>query len=230
MITRLAIAMLSLPGPVLAADAWQDLDAIRAAAERAVAAGAAPGGASVRAHAQALDPRLRLPACDRELAARLPRNSATPRPAVEVRCDGPAPWKVYVAVNRAETRRILVAARTLARGKVLASDDIALADREIDMPGQSYLADPAAVVGQTLRRGLAEGEPLPGGALDGPVAIRAGDEISLESGATGFRVRVAGVARTAGGLGQTIAVQNRSSGRIVQAIVRTEKVAEVALP
>jgi flagella basal body P-ring formation protein FlgA len=230
MMTQVALATLSLAGPVLATDAWQDLDAIRAAAEHAVAAGGAQNGASVRAHAQALDPRLRLPACTRELAAHLPRKSATPRPAVEVRCEGPAPWKVYVAVNRAETRRVLVAARTLARGKVLAFDDIALADREIDTPGQSYLADPAAVIGQTLRRGLAEGEPLPGGALDAPVAIRAGDEISLESGAAGFRVRAAGVARTAGGLGQTIAVRNTSSGRVVQAIVRTEKVAEVTLP
>ena len=218
------------PAAVHGATAWQDLDAIRAAAEQAAAESARHAGAVVKPQAQALDARLRLPACERSLDARLPLKSATRRAMVEVRCDGQTPWKVYVTVNQVETRRILVAARSLTRGKVLAADDILLADREIDVPGQSFLSDPASVIGQTLRRNLAAGEPVPGGTLDGPIAIRAGDEISLESGTAVFRVRAAGVARTAGGLGQTISVQNTSSGRVVQAIVRKEKLAEVVLP
>jgi flagella basal body P-ring formation protein FlgA len=228
-----AIALAAIcagPATVRGAAAWQDLDTIRAAAEHAVIENAGRTGAVIKAQAQALDARLRLPACERPLDAHLSLKSATRRAMVEVRCDGKVPWKIYVTVNQVETRRILVAARSLTRGKVLAADDIQLADREIDLPGQSFLSDPASVVGQTLRRNLAAGEPLPGGAMDGPIAIRAGEEISLESGTAAFRVRAAGVARTAGGLGQTISVQNASSGRVVQAIVRKEKVAEVVLP
>lgn len=226
---RSALATFLLTGPALTAT-WQDLDAVRAAAERAVTEAAGGSGATVHAHAQPLDQRLRLPNCDRDLDTQLPLNTKMLRSSVEVRCTGTAKWKIYVSVSRVETRRILVAARRLARGKVLTSDDILLTEREIDAPGRSYLADANAVVGQTLRRSLEEGEPLPGGTLDAPVAIRAGDEVSLESGSSGFRVRATAVARTAGGLGQTITVQNSSSGRVVQAIVRTEKMVEVALP
>jgi flagella basal body P-ring formation protein FlgA len=59
--------------------------------------------------------------------------------------------------------------------------------------------------------------------------VRRGQQVTLEALAGNFAVRVAGVARSDGALGQLIEVENGSSGKTVQAVVRSERTVEVLL-
>ena len=52
----------------------------------------------------------------------------------------------------------------------------------------------------------------------------------MEARAGAITVQMAGVARDDGGLGQTIPVENSSSKKVVQAVVRNEKYVEILLP
>jgi flagella basal body P-ring formation protein FlgA len=67
------------------------------------------------------------------------------------------------------------------------------------------------------------------GLLDRPPLVRRGQEVMLEARAAGLTVRMAGVARRDGRLGETIPVENISSGEVREAIVRSAKSVEVLI-
>jgi flagella basal body P-ring formation protein FlgA len=85
------------------------------------------------------------------------------------------------------------------------------------------------VAGKRLRRNLEAGAPVTASLLDAPILVRRGQQVTLEAAQGGFQVRMAGVARSEGSLGQIIEVENGGSGRIVQAVVRSAKSVEVLL-
>jgi flagella basal body P-ring formation protein FlgA len=85
------------------------------------------------------------------------------------------------------------------------------------------------VVGQRLRRSLEAGAPVSAALLDAPLMVRRGQQVTLEALAGNFAVRVSGVARADGALGELIEVENGSSGKTVQAVVRSERTVEVLL-
>lgn len=224
----LAVA-LPLTPVASAAPALQPLAAIATAAEsaaRAHAVSTVGGGARVAVTATAPDPRLRLPACAKPLAASVPAGAAA-RLAVEVRCAAPSPWRVYVPVTVAVVRPVVVTARSLARDTILAPGDVRLAEREVAGLAYGSFAAAEEVVGQRLRRDVAEGSILNPGLVLVPPLVRRGQEVLIEARSPGFSVRVAGVARRDGRLGETIPVQNISSGEVREAVVRSAKSVEV---
>lgn len=209
---------------------WHPHAAIQAAAEAAVERAAGGTGARVQAAARPPDARLRLPRCPSPLQAQVGQggvNSA--RTTVEVRCpDGPG-WRLFVPVRLAVSRPVVVAARPLGRDVALTADDIILAELDAARLGYGYLTDPDQAIGQRLRRPVTEGTPLTPALVEAPVLVRRGQQVTLEARSGGITVQMAGEARGDGILGQVIDVENLSSGRMVQAVVRSARVAEVLL-
>ena len=74
-----------------------------------------------------------------------------------------------------------------------------------------------------------EGQALTAGLLSAATLVRRGQQVSVDAQAGGIQVRMAGVARSDGALGDIIDVENATSGRVVQAVVRSEKSVEVLL-
>lgn len=209
----------------------QELEQIRATAVQAAAAHYTESGTRVEIAAAPLDPRLHLPACDRALTGELPDGSReTSRATVEVRCDGVRSWRLYVPVSVSLYRTVVVTAGPLERGKVLAAGDVILAEREIGRLPGSYLASPDAAVGQLLRRSVPAGAVLIASQLEPPILVRRGQQVTLEAKSGPITVQMAGVARHDAALGQVVAVQNSSSRRVLQGIVRNEKSVEVLVP
>lgn len=213
------------------AQPWQDAALVGAAAEKAVRAHLASVDGDVSVAAEPLDPHLRLSACNQPLVADLPA-SARPsaRLTVAVRCTGSAPWRVYVPVRVAVTRMLVVTATPLPRGKVLAPDDVILAEREISAAPGGYLTTVGAVTGRVLRRPVAAGVVLAPGLLDAPLLVRRGQAVTLEARSGGIAVQMAGIARGDGSQGERIEVENVSSGKVIQGIVKNEKTIEILLP
>ncbi len=228
----LCTGVLLVAGTLISAGArsgteWQSHDAIREAAE-AAARKALPGPPAVVADNP--DPRLRLARCTQPLAATVPANGVrSARFTAEVRCDGNQPWRLYLPVRVTSTRPVVVASRALARDTVLAPGDVRLADSAPASVPAGALHDPALAVGRVLRRPADEGQALTVSQLEAPTLVRRGQEVSVEAQAGGLQVRMAGVARGDGALGDIIEVENGASGRIVQAVVRSAKSVEVLL-
>ena len=206
---------------------WQSHAAIRAAAE-AAARLAIPGPAEVVADSP--DPRLRLAACSQPVTATVPANGVrSARLTADVRCDGARPWRLYLPVRVTSSRPVVVASRALARDTVLAPGDVRLANSPLGAAPPGALHEANLVVGRRLRRPADDGQALTTGLLAAPTLVRRGQEVQVAARAGGLQVRMAGVARGDGALGDTIEVESGTSGRVVQAVVRSAKLVEVLL-
>lgn len=211
-------------------EVWQSHAGIREAAAEAVRSAAADTTGSIEVVADSPDPRLRLPRCEEPLKAVLPAASRLAgRLTVEVSCAGSQPWRLYLPVKIESSRPVVVAARSLTRDTILAPGDIRVAKLGPGVSAHGTLTDPAQAIGQRLRRSLESGAPVSAALLDAPLIVRRGQQVTLEALAGNFAVRVAGVARSDGALGQLIEVENGSSGKTVQAVVRSERTVEVLL-
>lgn len=193
--------LLALPMTVaLAADGFQPVESIRAAA-----LGVVPGGqAEVR-----LDPALRMPACAQPLEAR--QASAG---TVEVACaDG---WRLFVPVKLRRSQAVVVLARGIAAGEAIPADALVAESRDTSRIAGAALSDPAQAIGQVARRTLQAGSVLSAGDLAAPRLVRRGDQVALVSRHGGLEVRVAGRALGDAGENERVAVENLSSRRVLQ--------------
>ena len=225
----LPVVALLLPASVVFSGtaAWQSHDSIREAAEAAVRQ-VIPGPAELTADSP--DPRLRLVECDRPLTSVAPGNGVrSARLTAEVRCEGSQPWRLYLPVRVASTRPVVVTTRALARDTVLAPGDVRLAKLAPGAAQVGTLADPANAIGRRLRRPVDEGQAITTGLIAAPTLVRRGQQVSVEAQAGSLKVQMAGTALKDGALGDIIDVQSASSGRTVEAVVRSAKSVEVLL-
>ncbi len=207
-----------------------DARSISQAAERAVLAQASASADRVSLTAAPLDPRLRLAACDRPLQAFITDDGQVRhQTVVGVRCAGKVRWTIYTSITVDTAASVLVARYALPQAAMLTAADFQRQTRELPgLPGE-YLSDPVALTGQRLRRPLSAGEPLSIDALAPAPLIHRGQQIVLLARTTGIEVRMAGVALSDGRVADHIRVQNVSSGRIVEGIVRSDSVVETPL-
>lgn len=209
---------------------WQDLEEIRTVAE-AFATRSSHGNAKTRTvEAGSLDRRLHLKNCSGSLEAFAPpgsrgRSSMT----VGVRCKGATPWKVYVPVRSTRTGLVLVSRHALTRGHKLTTDDVTLAEQDLDRLHYGYLNDPARLVGQELRRSIAPGAVITPPMLAQSRTVRRGQTVTLFADQAGIEIKMRGKALMDGALQHRIRVENLSSGRIVEGIVRSPERVEILL-
>jgi flagella basal body P-ring formation protein FlgA len=227
----LRLLMLGLPaigaavtGPIA------DLAALQSAAEHAVRHEIPPGDAKANVRVQDLDARLRLAECDRPLTAAISGDGQLrAHTTVAVRCEGTVHWTIYMSVTIDSEFSVLVARHAIARDAELTATDFELMPRHLPGLTTDYVTQPAMIAGQRLRKTLAGGEALSLEALTPSNAIHRGQQVTLIAVAGGFEVRMSAVALSDGRLAERIRVQNLSSQRVVEGIVRSDSVVEVPL-
>jgi len=218
--SMLALLAAAWAGPALAADpaAMQAVDSIRQAAEGFVRGQV---GGSIQAQAQSLDPRMQLPACGTELLTRLQSVGNGGQRTVEVSCDTPQHWSLYVPVRLTDNRPVVVVTRALRAGEVLGTQDLRLENRNNGGFG-APLNDLSLALGRTVTRPVAAGAVLTADAVAAAPIIRRGQAVTIVGSAGNFEVRAAGKAMQDGAPGERIAVENSGSRRIIQALVRDD--------
>jgi flagellar basal body P-ring formation protein FlgA len=212
------------------ASATVDPAQISTAAENAVRAQAGANASLLTLQAAPLDPRLRVANCDRALTGFLTDASALRyQTTVGVRCEGSVRWTIYTSV-RVETQAVvLVARRSLARNADITAADFKLETRRVPGILSAYVTELAALTGQRLSRPVAVDEPLSFEALAPANLIRRGQAVVLLAHSGTLEVRMNGIALADGRASEHIKVQNVSSQRIVEGIVRSESVVEAPL-
>ncbi len=203
---------------------------ISRAALQAVRTLAGRSAATLSLTAAPLDPRLRLPACDLPLEAFVTGDGQVrAQTTVGVRCAGSVHWTIYTSITVESVAPVLTARYALPRDAVLTAADFQLQTRHVPGLLASYLSNPAALTDQRLRRPLSAGEPLSIDALAPAPLIRRGQQVVLVARGPGIEVRAAGVALSDGRASDHIRVQNLSSQRIVEGVVRSDSVVETPL-
>ncbi len=177
-----------------------------------------------------LDPRLRLPACNKEPVVRL-ESPAQPvgRVTLRVRCEGTSPWTIFVPAQVRIFQGVLIANRPLKRLAVLSASDLKLAERDIGLLNQGYLTAIEQAVGKKLTRQLLTDQILAPNYLKQAEVVRKGDHVVITARSAGISVRMGGEALTDGALGEQIRVRNRGSERVIRARITGPGQVEAAM-
>ncbi len=200
----LASLLLAALSTAPAAEGITDPAAIRDAA--LVALGVSGTGSEAM-----VDSALRLDACTTALQAQ----PAGPR-TVEVRCGDAPGWRVYVPVRVRKEANVVVLTRPVAAGQSITAEHIAMGRRDIAGAGSVVFEDAAAVIGMTAVQGLVPGGALTSTDLANGRLLKRGDPVVLVSRVDGVEVRVSGRALGRAAPGETVAVENLGSRRIIR--------------
>ena len=177
-----------------------------------------------------LDPRLRMPMCGRELTASL-ESPARPlgRVTVKVRCEGAAPWTVFVPAQVRLFREVVTATRPLRRLGVIEPEDVMLRERDISLISQGYLTSLDQAIGQKLTRPMVADQLVTLVNIEQAEVISKGDQVVITARSGTLSVRMPGEALSNGGLRDQIRVKNLNSQRVIKAQVIAPGQVEVAM-
>lgn len=181
---------------------------------------------TVKIQVGAIDPQLNLEPCQR-IEAFLPTGGRLwGKTMLGARCSAGANWVIYVPITVTVQAPVVVAARPLANGRVLAAEDLTLQSLELTQLPAGVLTDAAAAIGQTLNVGLLPGYPVRQDMLRAPLVIRQGQSVRLVAQGGGFGVSAEGKALGNATAGQTVQVRT-GSGQTVSGIARPDGSVEV---
>lgn len=221
----LALLLVS-PGPAGAGE--QSLEAIREAVEKFLAGQSY--SASPKIEVGRLDDRLKLPSCTVPLEVFFsPGGNRQGAVTVGVRCTEPSPWSIYVPARVEVYGKVIVAARTLVRGAVLAPEDLRFEERALSSLNGYYLSDTSEGIGRVLKRGVAAGAVVSPSVLSEPRLVHRGERVSIVVQGQGLEVRMEGEALKDGALGDVIRVRNLSSKRELEGVVTGAGVVRVRI-
>ena len=223
------VALLMLcAGAEASLEQWQSNESIAAAAEDFIRERVGPRARKTAIKAGVLDSRHRLAHCGKPLEPFLRRGTEISyRTIVGVRCSGAKPWKVYLPVEVVVTDTTYVASRTLPRGHRLTAEDLVAEERDVSRLPTGYIASPKQFLGARLKTQLIAGRLLTPAMLEADIAVRRGQMVTLTVSNGGINIQMSGKALMDGALDQRIRVENTTSGRIVEGIVRSREHVEV---
>jgi len=177
-----------------------------------------------------LDPRLRMPMCDKELTASL-ESPATPigRVTVKVRCEGASPWTVFVPAQVRLFREVVTTTRPLKRAGIIEPGDVVLRERDISSINQGYFTSVDQAIGQKLTRPTVADQVMTLVHLEQAEVVRKGDQVVITARSGTLSVRMPGEALSNGGLAEQIRVKNLNSMRVIKAQVTAPGQVEVSM-
>lgn len=166
------------------------------------------------------DSRRRLEQCDQPLQVFWPFGRKHSRHiSVGVRCDAPAPWKLFLQATVRHYKSVAVLQRQLRRGESLQPDMLRLERRDVLSLRSGYISDVEDSLGMLVKRSLPAGAVISANALAHPSLVSRGDLVQIVAGGAGVSVVTQGTALSDGRAGQVIQVRNNSSQRVLQGVV-----------
>lgn len=187
--------------------------------------GLALPGADVEIVVGEVDPRQTLAPC-RRYEPFVPTGARLwGRTTLGVRCTEGATWTAYVPMQIKVFAEAPVAARPIARGETLTSEDVRQERVELSAYPTGAFAGVAAE-GRIATRAIAAGEPLRRDLLRSPPVVQAGDLVRVIADGNGFAIATDGKALTAGTDGQTVQVAV-ASGRVVTGTARPGRIVAI---
>lgn len=187
-------------------------------------------GVGTQVEATALDERLRLPACSKPPSAFMPQgNNGRGAITVGVRCEAPVAWTLYVPVRISQSMQVLVLNRSLGRGEIVTADMLSLQARDTAALPYGYLSNLSDALGKTLKRPMIAGSVLSPDAIEAQRIIKRGQLVTVFSRVGGLEVRAQGTALSDAGQGERLRVENKSSHRVIEGVVRSADTIEIAM-
>lgn len=187
----------------------------------------AQGANRVEVRTGSLDSRLDFAPCAEALQVELALPRPTGRANARVSCALPTPWYLYVPLELAVYRDVVVATRAMRPGEIIAAGDVTLEERDVLAGGTPALGRLEDVIGHQLRRAVGANAVIGNAAVELPLLVRRGERINLSARSGGINVSVGAEALANGRSGERIRVRNLQSQRVIEATVTGPGRAEV---
>lgn len=139
--------------------------------------------------------------------------------ALLVRVNGRLERNVPIRVELESLADMVVAARQLPPGTVLAADDLAVRRQDVAAVQGRFVARTEDALGKKVRTTIRQGMPLRGDLLERVPVIKSGQLVTIVGESDSLRITVTGRARSSGGVGDVIMVQNLTSSKELPAKV-----------
>jgi flagella basal body P-ring formation protein FlgA len=128
-------------------------------------------------------------------------------------------FTALIGPGMAADLRVVVPARDIPRGEVLAESDLTYGT----VTGTALMAGTVTAMdaarGLETRRVLRAGETISASDLRRPIVVNKGQTVTMTFDAPGVTLTAMGRAMSEGGIGDTVTVQNPASFRMVSAVV-----------
>jgi flagella basal body P-ring formation protein FlgA len=137
--------------------------------------------------------------------------------ALVVRVNGVIEKNIPLRLQVDARTDMVTATRQLLAGTVLTLDDLRLQKQDLVQSGGYPVKSLEDVVGKKLRTTVREGTPIRSNQLVSVPVIVSGQLVTIVAENTGIRITVSGRAKSAGGVGDLIRVQNMLSNKEIPA-------------
>ena len=177
-----------------------------------------------------LDKRLRLKACAKPLTREHRRSSALQGSiSVKVSCNTQHSWSIYTKHRIALEKEVLVFRNNVSKHQLVTQDDLMFIKRDIYTLRPGYMTNTSSVIGQQLKRTIAQGQLVYGELLQLANIVEKGDAVNVIAKIGLLSVITPGIALSDGRKGDQIRVENKRSSRVIHAEVVGPNTVEVIL-
>jgi flagella basal body P-ring formation protein FlgA len=142
---------------------------------------------------------------------------------VTARVDGKEAWRMPLRVRQKVYQTIVVAKRSIRRGRTIAADDVTTVRRTLNASKEAgYAGNLRTIVGMQAKRPIAQDEPINEGMVQSRAAVSEGGRVLVVYETPQLTMTVPGVAMVSGQLGSFIPVRNLETGKVVYGIVQQD--------
>ncbi len=171
----------------------------------------------VEARINPVNPSLELATCLTPLEITLPFNSGQ-RVTARVNCHSPV-WSLFVTAQVSQLLDVVTSNRPLSRNNIISASDVRLSEQDVIRLNGDYFVDLDDVIGKQVRRPVGSDQIINARMVEVALAVKRGDQVSLESQRGSLLIRTLGIAQEDGNLNQQIRVLNQQSGNEVRGVV-----------
>lgn len=176
----------------------------------------AENGAAVFVDVFPLDERVNVAECTAPYTYELPDNAlSNGYAAVKVSCPDNS-WYLFINAKIELTQPVVVTADSLSPGTILTQQNLRIADKPSKSLRFSTFAEIEQLLGARIKYRVRPDQPIKPNMV---CFVCKGDLITLSARTSGLNISTKGVAQEDGNVGDTIAVMNRRSEKIVLAKV-----------
>jgi flagella basal body P-ring formation protein FlgA len=144
-----------------------------------------------------------------------------------VRVNGVVEKNLSLRIHVDARTEMLTAVRQLLAGTVLTEADLQLQTHDLAQAGGHPVKNMADAVGKKLRMTVRAGAPIKSNQLVSVPVIVSGQLVTIIAESAGVRITVSGRARSAGGVGDLIRVQNMVSNKEIAARILDASTVEI---
>ncbi len=173
-----------------------------------------------------VDPQLKFTQCDHLEIFLPPGAKLWGNTTVGVRCEAPDKWSLFVPVQVHVWADVVMTARALPRGQVIAIEDVAMQRLDLTQLQRGVFTDLQQVIGKVTKGAVSGGTPLRADLLRAPAIVTQGQQVRVVFASQGFQVSSEGKALGSAGVGEPVQVRT-ASGKLIKGIVTGPGVVQV---